>query len=493
MKKNIYALCIFYLIALVNVPAQTIKWGETIASHKQYFCVDKHLGEYGDNVFLVMRYGSNVTMEHRLQVISKKTLSIVKDYELTGKVGKSTLDYFDGWMIDNRIFITYQASKSNYLVQEYDTSLNPVGNLKDTEDIRFQSKPITSSDKSKNLFLETKNKMIIASWYNKNISEKINKQEFKHPSLSSENVAVFHEKTMLGDDDAIYGLVKKCIVNPKSKNISFHNKEGSTFSYEIYCLKKDGGVEVKNIKVQAKFTGDATAFIQKNGNIGVVGFSSNSKSTDATDFFVWLFDKDLNVIKKYEKPFDANFISSFNKKGNSIKNLCMRKVHIQEDGGVFIVAESSIGKTETNMNNTSSQERIEEDDIICIKLSEDLSFKFIKQIGKHQVEIVGNTLHNLTIYSIIHFSDGNKIGIIYQDHVANKDMIEGVYKKGTATQRSLFLVEITNDGKITKKMLYEDHPKNHYVAVPVSKQLEGNNVILFAYGTREFSWGILKI
>jgi hypothetical protein len=265
------------------------------------------------------------------------------------------------------------------------------------------------------------------------------------------------------------------------------------YTFEVVVFGQNGSKSQKTITLgESLYMKDMNITIDKQNMVRIIGFyGEKSKDDVAKGVFSMTFDKDMNISKKSQKPFSTEFIQSFNKvkkkNADALDKFDIKEIINNNDGTVVVLAERSYIVTRTTRDsrgNTHTTYVYYDQDILWIKLTETFEVGQIKQIAKNQI---GNSsiLHSFVSY---HKGDG-VIYLLFNDHVENTEISGNEDKIMREGKAALFSVKIDNDGKMTKKLLYERHPDKFFLLPRFSSQVNDKEVLLFTMRGKEYLFG----
>jgi hypothetical protein len=378
-----------------------------------------------------------------------------------------------------------------------EVSKEPIApNLREQQNAGNTTKRYTSDGTKYVLVSDVSMADISVAWYNNNNHTEIKKKEYVSPFKQT---AFQHISTNLDANEHVYVLgkqynTKATIKEDKEGNIKSKSyktqetKKGqSNYTHELLLLKPDGTQKNQTVTFTADdFLKDVNSFVNPNGEYCVYGFYNDSEEDAAKGFFIIVFDSELNLLKKVKKDFDLEFIRSFNsKKAEAVKEFDFKNLVFNKDNSVFILAESRYSITTKTENYISTMHY--RDDIMCIKLAENMEIDFVKQISKKQSAFDSKLLSFATM------SNGKDITMIYSDDIRNRDITSGNVIISNSQLESLFMVTVTSDGNISKKLLYESHPEKLYVSPSLFFRIDDNKLLICSYWKTKFMLGILTI
>lgn len=500
MKKLLFLCC---LICNLSLQAQNIKWGTLYQADKNLYGLT-FLGIIDNNFYALGAEGGKLSLTSYLYMYDVNTLSMKDKLALKPlKEGGDTYFCNGVYIAESKLYLLYLTKgREKHILHIHDANMKfmEVSKKPSTPNLQKQQNVGTAtytSDSAKYVLISDVDMADISvTWYNGNNQTEIRKNKYVSPF---KQVAFRHISTDIDANEQIYVLGKqyntKATIkqdkegNIKSKNYKIQEtKKGeSNYTHELLLLKPDGTQKKQTITfAKDEFLKDVNSFVNGNDNYCVFGFYNDSEKDNAKGFFVIVFDRDLNVIKKVKKDFDLEFIRSFNKKkAEAVKEFDFRKVIFNQDKTVFILAESNyniITKSKSFTYTTYCR-----NDIMCIKLSQNMDIEFVKQIAKEQSGFDSRLVSFATILN------GKDIKIIYGDDIRNRDIISGEVIANGSDVKSLFMLTIAGDGNISKKLLYESHPKSLYVAPGLCFQINKNKLLICSYWKTEVMWGILTI
>jgi hypothetical protein len=512
-KTNLFILCILVYVLSFGQPKTnkaTVEWGPTFKLGRGMVFKDIVSYDQDDNLnLLFVEYGywgyvKNVLLSQvnpNLQYVNprqiklydgEKKLSIIEIVQLKDQV------YIFSYFRDNK------SKEKTLYYHSYDEKRNIASTPKQLMTLNFEGYRIGRTGEFKVVFSQDRSKALV--YYDlpsvDDEPEKFGAMVFdSNMDLLWKNEFTLSYKSGLFDTDQIFMgnngelfMIARTFRERKPGGV----KDPSQFLY-LLLSTSDNGSEMNDHIVALKEyqISDLTASMTPQNDIICAGFYTDKKKGSSVKgvFYMLIDDKTKQIEIESIKGFDYEFItegmSDRSKKktdkavakGKDVEmpDFEFRDIVIKENGGAILLAEQFkvvvVTRTDSRGNMSTSTYYYYRD-IILVDINKDGSINWTLKIPKNQV----TTNDGGWTSSYVHAVSGDKIYIMFTDHIENFRNSGGVPKiAGTKGKKNIgvALVTVDQSGKMEKELLYTFAESGVPLVAKNSLQNDENEVLLY--------------
>lgn len=271
---------------------------------------------------------------------------------------------------------------------------------------------------------------------------------------------------LVDDEDGTVFFLGKSFENNSRKlkkdgNINYH--------FELIKVSKSNGIQEITFDSSQKFVPSMDLMNYKN-SIKAIGFFKKKKNGGYHGVCVFDFDVNTLVLKGQKfSNFSEKFITNEDKskkkkkkksKGTGIHNIVFKNISMMADGEIVINAEKSFTTSSSMSGMGSSAVTTHYHDIITIRLKEDGSLKWNRNINKRQRGPVS------TSYSSITVGDTSYFFFNATEKVEKKKSGKTIFiMKGAFKKADLYMASVNGKGDIKYKKLIDHENKEVFFEV----------------------------
>lgn len=281
-------------------------------------------------------------------------------------------------------------------------------------------------------------------------------------TLVNENVYSYQDFSIDDQDASIYYLVKSFEGQEGKKRVSL-NKD---YHYQIIKASKDKENVAINLAIEGIFV-PSLVTINKHGKLSCVGFYSDENENLTKGVVRFNIDPhSFTLTQNTTVPFSEQFlIDKYGKvKDKELKFTAFKSVFMTENGDVILNGEETY-KSVKLVNGFSETQNFFKDDILTIKISEDGSLIWARNINKRQR------------------TDGSQLDYVSYTSTVSKGTVYFILNAGENVQRlskkRISFPKVTK--KLTNLYVIAIHPDG---TISYEKKLD-NKASLLAYKTAQ--------
>lgn len=285
-------------------------------------------------------------------------------------------------------------------------------------------------------------------------------------------------------------------------------KEGgervANYKYEILSYSKGENGKTFTLDLDGKFVNQAHLSVGAGGNISVVGFYSLKGGYMSGIFYVVVDKETKQVVTSSTKSFSKELLDVFGKKDvNKTKSkggdlalsstFKFRDIISREDGGVLVLAENYYVTEVTytdSKGHTTTRYYYHYNDIIAINISPKGDIEWLTRIPKVQV---GGAPGGLLSFSCM---VNDKVYIIYNDNKTNEGKTDAKTEKikyMTPKTAATVLVTLDDNGKISKKNLFDLKEQKVSPLPALCTQIDRNTMLLYSQRGKKYKFGTITV
>jgi hypothetical protein len=493
MKKSAL-LAILFTVIYLHTYSQVISkkvnlvWGpkleEPRRSHLESIITTDETGMY-----ILKSHKQNVFIEHFTKDMNK-TLSVKlvlkhKDKEMMFRfisVIKSKIYVFS-------TFLNQEKKKNYFFVQEIDKkTLLPTGELKKIGEIDFSQFSRGNNGHFDCSISEDESKILV---YNDLPYEKKENDKFELIVYDNFFNLLWDKQVVLPYIDKLFETTNYIIDNQGAIHFlgKLYNKRNKdevddkvNYRYQIISFYKNGNQTVEYpIEIKDYFLKDMNIAITADSNIICTGFySKDAYGSIKGSYFIKINSQSKEIIHKNFKDFDFELITEDMskkqvdktkkkiEKGEDVEmyNYDLNEIILRDDGGAVLIAEqywvTSSTTYSTSSNGTvrsSTNYYYNYGDILVINIDSNGEIEWTKKISKIQTSVNDDGYFSSYTYCIV------------------KDKIYFVYNE----RFNVNIVELNNNGEITKEKLFNSQDYGVNIRVKSSMQINDNELVLFGH------------
>jgi len=284
----------------------------------------------------------------------------------------------------------------------------------------------------------------------------------------------------------------------------FKNNSGSSYSFKIQYLDKDGRNEVEfPVTTKTGFISYLQFGFNNNNSIVAAGFYSDKLTLkdglNIKGSYYLLIDKvTKKIIKENYKEFEMNFITDFMKerkvkkakkrkskgKDYGLSNYVLDDLVFRSDGGVILIAEEYYVTSYTTRNSqgiSSTTYTHNYNTIIAVSIAPSGEIEWARKIPKRQRFQTKDYSNNSKIKSYVSYSlfvHNNKLYFFYIDNPKNLVAKDYGEMKGWKIKKSVVVaVEINSEGFMNKAGIL-DSKEDKTVLLPTNIKKDASGKII---------------
>ena len=361
----------------------------------------------------------------------------------------------------------------------------------------------------------SKNRSKILIAYNQPYERK-GKEKFGFRVFDNNFKELWHKQIELPYSDELFSVMSYTVDNSgntyivgklydEKKEARKARKEGRpSFVYKILKYSNNG-TEFKEypITIEDHFITDMQISIDTDENIVCSGFYSKEGTYSiGGSYFLRIDGKTQAITTKGFEPFEENFIvqhmterqakkakkkADRKKKGLELYEYDLDEIILKKDGGAVLVGEQYymyITTTTDSEGRTSSTYHYIYNDIIVVNMDKEGQTLWKIRIPKKQHSVNDGGIASSYVLSKV----GNKLMFIFNDDIENMTYTEGDKIKNFSKNKkksATVLVEVGNQGKQSKEILFTVEDVQSFTLPKVSEQISKDEVMLFGQYKRK--------
>lgn len=267
-----------------------------------------------------------------------------------------------------------------------------------------------------------------------------------------------------------------------------------------------------NVQIEGKYLTDMSITVNENNDIICAGFySENGTYSVEGSYFLKINGKTKSIETRNFEKFGIDFITQnltekqekkakkreSKGKSNELYRYDLDKIILKEDGGAILVGEQYFVREHTttvsNGNggvSTRTTYHYYYNDIIVINFDAKGEMIWTEKIAKRQHTVNDNGYYSSYVLSVV----DDRLFFIFNDHPKNLLELKGNklsnFRGGKNSM--VVLVEVDSDGRQVKEALYSTKDEATFTRPKVCKQINNNELILFAIRRKSNKFGLVE-